>query len=184
MTTFTIHTKDSAPEDSKPLLKKSEDEMGMIPNLHGIMAESPATLEAYQTLHRLAQETAFSKAELTVVWLSVSVEHGCGYCVPAHTAIAKKMDVDDEIITALREEKKLPDEKLETLRQTTRSILLNRSNISDSERENFYKAGFTHQHLLEIVCVMCQKIMSNYINNLAKTPLDDPFKDFKWSKND
>ncbi len=182
MTTFTIHTKDSAPEDAQPLLKKSEQEMGMIPNLHGILAESPATLEAYQTLHKLSQQTSFNKAELTVVWLSVSVEHGCGYCVPAHTAIAKKMEVDDHIITALREEQELPDDKLETLRKTTLSILRNRSNITDSEREQFYLAGYTHQHLLEIVCVMCQKIMSNYINNLAQTPLDDAFKDFKWSK--
>ncbi|MCW8092727.1 carboxymuconolactone decarboxylase family protein [Alteromonas sp. ASW11-130] len=182
MTTFTIHTKDSAPADSQPLLKKSEQEMGMVPNLHGIMAESPATLEAYQTLHNLAQQTSFTKDELTVVWLSVSVEHGCGYCVPAHTAIGKKMEVDDKIISALREEKPLPDNKLETLRDTTLSILRNRSNISDNERERFYLAGYTHQHLLEIVCVMCQKIMSNYINNLAQTPLDDAFKDFKWRK--
>ncbi|NMH60563.1 carboxymuconolactone decarboxylase family protein [Alteromonas ponticola] len=184
MTTFTIHTKDSAPEDSKPLLKKSIDEFGMIPNLHGIMAESPATLEAYQTLHRLAQETAFTKAELTVVWLGVSAKHGCSYCVPAHTAIAKNMGVDEDIITALREEKPLPDEKLEVLKKTTLSILMNRSKISDSERDAFYQAGYTHRHLLEIVTVMCQKIMSNYINNLAKTPLDDPFKDFMWSKDD
>ena len=182
MKPFTVHDSDSAPEDAKPLLKKSKDEFGMIPNLHGVMAEAPTVLEGYQQLHELATKTSFSKEELTVVWQSINVEHACHYCVPAHTAIAKSMEVSDDISEALRDEQALPDDKLEVLRSTTLALLRNRGKLTDSEQDNFYSAGYENQQLMEIVLVMAQKVMSNYINHLADTPVDEPFKKFNWAK--
>jgi len=38
---------ESAPENSKPMLEASQKAYGMVPNLHGVMAEAPALLEAY-----------------------------------------------------------------------------------------------------------------------------------------
>jgi len=67
----------------------------MIPNLHGVMAESPALLEAYKTIHRLfMEETAFNKEEKTVIWQTINVANECHYCMPAHTAIANMQKVD------------------------------------------------------------------------------------------
>lgn len=94
MTSLTVHTLDSAPEPSKPLLEDSIKAFGMLPNLHGIMAASPQVLEGYKVLHDLFQKTDFTAEELTVVWQTINVEHGCHYCVPAHTAIAHSMKVD------------------------------------------------------------------------------------------
>ena len=50
MTKFTIYNKLNAPEASKKLLEESEKTYGMIPNLHGVMAESPEILEAYKAM--------------------------------------------------------------------------------------------------------------------------------------
>ncbi|MDP5149443.1 hypothetical protein [Rheinheimera baltica] len=63
MSDFTLHTLDSAPEHSKPLLEKSLKSFGSIPNLHAVMAASPAVLEAYQNLHQLFMQTSFNAAE-------------------------------------------------------------------------------------------------------------------------
>ena len=113
----TVHTLDTAPEASRPLLEASRRAFGRLPSLHGVMAESPGLLEGYQTLHRLAIEgTAFTPAERTVVWMAVNVRHACHYCVPAHTAIAHREGIDPGVITALRDETPLPDPKLEALR--------------------------------------------------------------------
>ena len=184
MSEFKIHDLDTAPEGSKPLLKKSVEGFGMIPNLHGVMAESPAVLEAYQRLHGLAQATAFDKEQLTVVWQSINVEHSCHYCVPAHTMIAGSMKVAPEITEALRNETELPTQELNVLRDTTLAIVRNRGVLDDSELKPFYDAGFTQQHLLEIVLVLSQKVMSNYINHFAETPIDAPFAKFEWSKSE
>ncbi|MDX1705004.1 carboxymuconolactone decarboxylase family protein [Pseudidiomarina sp.] len=182
MSDFTLHDKDSAPSASKELLKASEKDSGMIPNLHGVMAESPELLEAYQTLHKLFMKSSFNNDQTTVVWQAINVEHKCHYCVPAHTAIAKSMDVSDEIIDALRKEEPLPSHELEELRDFTLKVVRSRGQVTDDDLETFYKAGYTKKNVLEVILAVGQKVMSNYTNHIAETPLDKPFEKFRWEK--
>lgn len=181
MTEFTIFDDTNAPEGSKPLLANSKNSFGMIPNLHGVMAASPQHLEGYQLLHKLAQETSLTPTELDVVWLSINAYHECHYCVPAHTAIAKGKKTDDAVIDALRNQTPLPDAKLEALRAFTLKVTENRGVVADADVKAFLDAGFTNQTILDVVLVLAQKVMSNYINHLAHTPLDQPFQAFDWA---
>lgn len=182
MTTLKIHSIETAPEASKPLLQNSQKAYGMIPGLHGVLAASPKTLEAYQKLHELFENSSFNADELTVVWQTINVEHACHYCVPAHTGIAKMMKVDDAITEALRNETPLDDSKLEALRTITLSIVRNRGHVSKEELENFYGAGYGEQQILEIILGVSQKVISNYTNHIANTPVDAAFQKFAWSK--
>lgn len=182
MAKLTIHDIDSAPEDSKPLLEKSQKAFGMIPNLHGVLASSPGLLNAYQTLHELFSNSSFNAEELTVVWQTINVEHECHYCVPAHTGIAHMMKVDPLITEALRNNTSLPTEKLQTLHDTTLAMARNRGQLSEGEIETFYAAGYGERQLLEIVLGLSQKVISNYTNHLAETPIDPPFQQFSWKK--
>ncbi|MCB1825232.1 MAG: carboxymuconolactone decarboxylase family protein [Candidatus Competibacteraceae bacterium] len=183
MTEFTLHTEDSAPENSKSLLANSKKTYGMIPSLHAIMAEAPGLLEAYKTVHELFVNSSFDKDELTVIWQSVNVEHVCHYCVPAHTGIAKSMGVDDTITDALRNAMPLPNARLEALRTFTLSMVRNRGNVDDDAVQAFLDAGFTKRQILEVILGVSQKVMSNYTNHLADTPVDRPFQQFEWHKN-
>lgn len=182
MTDFPIHDVESAPEKSKPLLEKSKKAMGMIPGLHGVMAEAPGILEAYQTVHQLALDSSFDKDEITVVWQTINVENACHYCVPAHTGIAKMMEVSDDITNALRDETPLPSDKLEALRTFTLAVMNKHGNVSKADLDAFYSAGYKHRQVLEVILVLSQKIMSNYTNHIAQTPVDEPFKKFEWKK--
>jgi alkylhydroperoxidase family enzyme len=182
MTTLKIHNTDTAPEESKELLLKSQKSYGMIPGLHGVLAGSPQLLDAYQILHELFTNTSFNAEELTVVWQSINVEHACHYCVPAHTGIAKMMKVDDTIVEALRNETALENPKLEALRIMSLAIVRTRGNISKEDLNNFYIAGYKEQHVLEIILGVSQKVISNYTNHIANTPVDAAFKDFTWEK--
>tara|TARA_R110002051_G_scaffold255120_2_gene314176 strand:+ start:10332 stop:10880 length:549 start_codon:yes stop_codon:yes gene_type:complete len=182
MTTLKVHDIESAPEGSKGLLENSQKSFGMIPGLHGVLAASPQILEAYQTLHKLFTETSFNNDELTVVWQTINVEHACHYCVPAHTGIAKMMKVDDAITEALHNETTLADAKLEALRTMTLTIVRNRGNVTQEDLDVFYAAGYGEQQVLEIILGLSQKVISNYTNHIAHTPVDEPFKKFAWSK--
>ena len=182
MTTLKIHNIETAPEESKPLLEKSQKGFGMIPGLHGVLASSPKIFEAYQTLHQLFTETSFDADELTVVWQTINVEHACHYCVPAHTGIAKMMKVDDAITEALRNETPLENAKLEALRTMTLTIVRNRGHVTQEDLDTFYAAGYGEQQVLEIILGLSQKVISNYTNHIANTPVDAPFEAFKWSK--
>ena len=47
---FTVHTKDTAPKESKPVLDQVEQAYGFIPNVIGVLAESPLAITAYATV--------------------------------------------------------------------------------------------------------------------------------------
>ena len=178
----TIHTQATAPEASRPLLDKSVEAFGRVPNLHGVMAASPALLDAYQHLHALAvDQTAFTPAERTVVWMTVNVANECHYCVPAHTAIAKGEKVDDEIISALRDETPLPSERLEALRRFTLALRDTHGRPSAGAIADFRAAGFDERAILDVIMVFAQKVMSNYTNAVFDTPLDEGFRNFDWA---
>lgn len=180
MTDFTLHTVETAPEKSKPILEQSQKTNGMLPNLHAVMAEAPGLLEGYQVLHKLFMDSSFDAEELTVVWQTINVEHNCTYCVPAHTAIAHSMKVSDDLIEALRNTKTMPTEKLQVLHETTLAMVRERGIVSDDVVQKFYAAGYGQRQLLEIILCLSQKVMSNYTNHVAETPLDEPFKKFAW----
>ncbi len=182
MTSLKIHTIESAPEASKPLLQGSQKAFGMIPNLHGILATSPQVLEGYQKLHELFCNSSFNAQELTVVWQGINVEHECHYCVPAHTGIAHAMKVDPALTDALRNEQPMPTTKLQALLDTTLIIVRNRGHISQEQLDSFYAAGYGEQHLLDIILGLSQKVMSNYINHIGNTPVDESFEQFVWHK--
>ncbi|GAF05584.1 carboxymuconolactone decarboxylase family protein [Saccharicrinis fermentans] len=182
MSTFKIHDVSSAPEKSQPILQNSLKAFGSIPGLHGVLAASPETLEAYQTLHKLFTETSFNNDELTVVWQTINVEHECHYCVPAHTGIAKMMKVDDAITEALRNGTAMPTEKLQALHEFTLAVVQKRGAVSEDELNAFFAAGYQQQQVLEVILGLSQKVISNYTNRIAETPVDEGFKKYAWRK--
>lgn len=182
MVTTTVHTLDSAPEASKPLLENSIKAFGRLPSLHGVMAESPGLLEGYQHLHRLAIEgTAFTPEERTVVWMTVNVANECHYCVPAHTGIAKREKIDDGIINALRDETPLPA-KLEALRDFTLAVRDTHGRPSADDIAAFEAAGYGERAILDVILIVAQKVMSNFTNAIFNTPTDDAFAPFAWTR--
>ena len=182
MTTLKVHNIETAPEGSKKSLEQSIKAFGMLPGLHAVLAGAPNVLEAYKNLHELFANSSFNNEELTVVWQTINVEHECHYCVPAHTAIANMMKVDESITEALRNETPLEDSKLEALRTLTLAITHNRGHVSQEELTAFYTVGYGEQQVLEIILGLSQKVISNYTNHIANTAVDAPFQPFVWKK--
>ena len=129
-------------------------------------------------LHQLFQDSSFNGDELTVIWQTINIEHGCHYCVPAHIAVAHMMEIDGGLIDALVNKKPLPNAKLQALQDITLKIVRERGQINSADVEAFYAAGFKPHQLMDIVLGVAQKVMSNYINHIADTPVDEPFKKF------
>ena len=102
--------------------------------------------------------------------------------MPAHTGIAKMMKVSDDITDALRNETPLPTAKLEALRTFTIQMVRQRGNATDEHIEAFFAAGYSHRAVLDVILGIAQKTMSNYINHVAVTPVDEVFHPLKWER--
>ena len=182
MTDFQIHTKDTAPADSLPFLEAAEKKFGFIPNLIGELAESPATVEAYLTLGGIYGKSSFTPAEQQVVLLTANYENECHYCMAAHSAGAKMAKLSDVAIDALRAGTPIPDTKLEALRVFARKVVTQRGWVDPSDVTAFLNAGYSKANVLEVVTGVALKTISNYVNHIAETPLDDKFAALKWEK--
>lgn len=113
---FTLHDVDTAPAASAEILAAVKKAWGFVPNLHRVLAESPAALEAYGTLWGIAEKTSFTPIERNIAYLAIIYENECTYCMAGHTNLARMAKVEDEHIQAVRDGRPIRDLKLEALR--------------------------------------------------------------------
>ena len=180
MTNFNVHTIDTAPEPSRPLLEGAQKAFGFVPNLIGVLAESPAVAEAYLTLTRIFDKSSLSTTERQVAILAISRYNECEYCVGAHSVIASMQRVPADVIHAIRDDQPIADAKLEALRVFTTAMTDKRGWLAEDDVSAFLAAGYSKAQILEIVLATSLKTLSNYANHLAKTPLDDAFTSQAW----
>tara|TARA_R110002073_G_scaffold141970_3_gene293234 strand:+ start:14155 stop:14742 length:588 start_codon:yes stop_codon:yes gene_type:complete len=181
MTDFAVHTIETA-GDSKPLLEESKKAYGFVPNLHAVMAESPALLEAYRTVAEVFDnKTDLSPTERQVIAMTNNRLNGCTYCMAAHTSIMQGLNVDEDVITSLREGTPIADPKLEALRVYAEKVNLSRGWPDESDIEALLAAGYTKQTVFDVIVGTAFKVLSNYTNHVAQTPLDKAFAKNQWS---
>lgn len=181
MSQTTIHTVDSAPDAARPLLEDSRRNYGMVPNLHGLLAESPQALAAYQQLSAIFGKSSLSAEEQNVVLLSVSVANACHYCVPAHTAIALGAKLDEAVVNAIRDREPIDDEGLQALRRFTEQLVDKRGAVDEDDTQAFLDAGFERRQLLDVILGVSLKTLSNHANHVFETPVDSAFDEHRWS---
>ncbi len=181
MTNFTIHTKETAPEGSKELLAGVEQAYGFIPNLMATLSESPAAVEAYATLAGIFDKSDFTATERQVVLMTNNRLNGCTYCMAAHSTISKMQGVSTDVISTLRAGTSFEDEKLEALRTFTVKIVESRGVVGDTDIQAFTDAGYSKGNVLEVILGTSLKVISNYTNHVAHTPVDGAFQADSWS---
>lgn len=180
-TQFTTYTTENAPEASKPLLIGAKQALGFLPNLLGGMAESPTLLEGYMSVAGIFNKTTLSETERQIILMTSNRLNDCTYCMAAHTTISQGAKIPADVIAALRNATPIADAKLEALRQFTVRLVESRGWPTDADVQSFIAAGYTRQTVLEVILGTSLKVMSNYFNHIAQTPLDTVFQANAWS---
>ena len=178
---FTVHTPEGAPEGSRETLAKAQEKYGFVPNLYGILAEAPAAVKSYAAVYAFFTESSFTPVEQQVVLLSASYGNGCDYCMAVHSTVANMTGVPEEVVSALRAGRPLPDTKLQALSAFTKLVVTTRARLSESQVQDFIAAGYSKAQVLEVITGVALKTISNYTNHLADTPLDDMFQPQRWT---
>ena len=133
MNPFPVHTIETAPEASKPLLAAARRAYGFLPNLLSGMATSPALLEGYMALSGIFNKTDLSETERQIILMTSNRLNGCVYCMAAHTTISQGAKVPADVIAALRDNTPIAEPKLEALRQFTISVVETRGWPTDAD---------------------------------------------------
>ena len=178
---FTLHDTSSAPTASADFLNGVQKAWGFVPNLHPVLAESPAALEAYTTLWSIAEKTGFTVQERNIVYLAIIYENERTYCMAGHTNLSRMAKVDNDAIAAVREGRPIADPKLEALRQFAAKVTRQRGFVTEADVAAFKAAGYDNRAALDVLVLGATKLISNYTNHLAQTPNDSFMKGAEWT---
>ncbi|MCB8878876.1 carboxymuconolactone decarboxylase family protein [Acidisoma cellulosilytica] len=178
---FTLLDSHSASAESAKILDGVQAAWGFVPNLHRVLAESPAALEAYAALWTIAEKTGLTAQERNVAYLAIIYENECSYCMAGHTNLSRMAKVDDATITAIRDDQPIADARLQALRSFAAKLTRQRGVMNEADVSAFKAAGFDNRAVLDLLVLAATKLISNYANHLARTPNDAFMKGAEWT---
>ena len=157
---------------------KAKQALGFVPNLISEMTkENPAVGDAYLSSQGIIEEGGvLSPAEQQAVILAVSSYNDCHYCTKAHAVAGQQAGLDAETTATINEGGLPDDERLRSLVRATRRILGKRGWLSGADENEFDDLGLGRPELYEIIALVGIKTMSNYVNHIAGTEVDEPFQ--------
>ena len=179
---FPLLDETTAPIDALEALATTKQNFGMIPNVEKVMALVPQLLSGYAHMWDLFESTTFTPIERQVVYMTANFENECNYCIPWHSILAKKTGMQSSEVEALRAGAPLAEPKLEALRSFTRTLITNRGKASVADLQAFFNAGYSDVQALEVILGLAIKLISNYTNSIAGTPLDKEVESLRWYK--
>lgn len=156
-------------------LGQVERALGFVPNLFKEMSASPATLKVYLSGQEALRGGALSASEQQAVQLAVSAANSCHYCQAAHEWLGRKVGLSLEDGTAIRKGGLPAAEWLAPVVRATRLLLEKKGWLTAGDLAALEQEGITKAKVYEIVAFIGLKTISNYINHIAHTPIDQEF---------
>jgi uncharacterized peroxidase-related enzyme len=165
---------EAAPAAARPSLEAVNKQLGSVPNLFRLVANSPAALEGY-----LGLSGALGKGQLDArtrerIALAVAEQNRCDYCLSAHSYLGSNLaKLDDAEIAANRAGGSNDARAAAAVRFATR-IVRERGHVTDGDLEAVKAAGYDDAQVLEIVLHVALNTLTNYVNSVAATDIDFP----------
>ncbi|HTI12266.1 MAG TPA: carboxymuconolactone decarboxylase family protein [Puia sp.] len=169
---FTVPARADVSAHNQAIFDKLQKGLGFVPNLYAYFAKNETALGDYLAFQN--RRSTLTGKEREVVNLVTSQINGCRYCQSAHTVLAKMNGFTDEQVMEIRKGRASFDPKLDALARFTASVVENRGKASEESKEAFVSAGYNEANLIDVIIVVGDKIISNYIHNLTGLEIDFP----------
>jgi alkylhydroperoxidase family enzyme len=170
---LTIHTSESAPVKSRPVLDGIHTDLGLVPNLAASAAESPALLQGFDGLRRAV--AGIDPIDREVAGLSTGVAVDNHYGVAFHSTVLARLGVAEEDITAMRAGSAPADERQAAVYGFARECVTHRGKVSDATLDRLTATGATAADVLDIVAECMFASLVGVVDNLAGRVDLDPF---------
>lgn len=165
---------DAAPAAAKPLLEAVKAHLGSVPNMFRLVANSPAALEGYLGLNGALGKGALNPPTRERIALAVAEINHCTYCLAAHSYLGKNIaKLSDEEMRSNRNGRS-SDAKANAAVAFAVKVTNNRGAVGDADLAAVRSAGHTEAEIVEIVAHVALNTLTNYVNEVAATPVDFP----------
>src|SRR5262249_13761082 len=135
-------TIEAAPEAAQPLLESVRKQLGVVPNMFRLIANSPASLASYLGLSGALNKGALPAQTRERIALAVAEVNGCSYCLSAHTYLGKNLaKLDDAEISANRNGTS-NDPKAEAAVRFAVKVVRERGHVGEADLRAVTAAGY------------------------------------------
>jgi len=172
MDLFPVPTRDEVTPDNQAIFDNLEKMLTFVPNLYATFAHSNTALATYLALQNA--KSSLNAKQREVVNLVVSQINECQYCLAAHTAVGKMVGFTDAQILEIRSGRAAFDPKLDALARYVREVTEKRGHVASKSTEAFLESGWTKGNLVDVMMVIGDKIISNYLHGSSNVPVDFP----------
>lgn len=169
---FTVPTRDQVSQNNQVIFDMMIKNFGKVPNLYATFAYNETALADYLSLQN--RKNTLSAKEREIINLVVSQVNDCKYCVPAHTFIAKMNGFSDEQIVEIRRAQISFNSKYDALAKFVKETVINRGRASEKALNNLFLEGYNQANLVDIMMIIGDKIISNYLHNTIQISVDWP----------
>jgi alkylhydroperoxidase family enzyme len=177
---YSIHTIESAPAQSKPVLQQLQQAFGLIPNVAAAMAASPVLINGFIGLFERVHASSLTEAQIQTLLLTNAVTNASEWPVAFHTALALKQGVHPADVDAIRHGGLPNNVGLASLSTLARTLIEKRGRLAESDQRRFFEAGFSSEQMLEVIAVVAASTITNYTGSVTKPVLEAPFEKFVW----
>ena len=164
----------AAPAASQPLLEAVNKQIGSVPNLFRLVANSPAALEGYLGMNGALAKGQLPAATRERIALVVAEINGCNYCLSAHTYLGKNLAKLDDAEIAANRSGASNDIKADAAVRFAAKVTQQRGKVSSADVAAVKAAGYSEAQVIEIVQHVALNTWTNYINEVAGTEIDFP----------
>ena len=171
MTLVPLHTKETAPAQSKAILDRYERNLGITPNFFSLIARSPDVLNAEANMHAVLGKSLGHDTRERIHIMTAEV-NGCNYCLSVHTYVAGKFNHLSKEDTELNREGHSTDPKADAAVQFAYQVAKNRGHVTDADFEAVRAAGFSDEEIIDIVAETAFSFTTNLFNNTFQTDID------------
>ena len=165
---------EASPAAAQPLLEAVKKQLGVVPNLFRVVANSPAALEGYLGLNGALAKGQLDARTRERIALTVAELNGCDYCLSAHTYLGKNLAKLEDAEIAANREGGSADVKADAALRFVTKVVRERGHVNDSDVQAVKDAGYNDAQVIEMVLHVALNTLTNYVNEVAKTEVDFP----------
>ena len=180
MSRYPVHTNESAPAPSKPVLAQLQQTFGLIPNVAAAIAASPVLINGFIGLFERVHSSSLSEPQIQTLLLTNAVANVSEWPVAFHTALALKQGISRDDVDAIRRGHLPADAKLAALSALARMLIEKRGCLAEADQQHFIDAGFSAEQILEVIAVVAASTITNYASNVTRPKLEALFEEFAW----
>jgi uncharacterized peroxidase-related enzyme len=172
MTHFTVPTRSEVSPANQAIFDSLQKGLGFVPNLYATFALNETALNDYLAFQN--RKSTLRAKERELINLVVSEVNDCLYCLSAHTVLGKMNGFSDEQILEIRSGEVSFDAKLDALAKFVRDTTIQRGKPAPESVEQLFAAGYTQANVIDILIVIGDKIVSNFLHGVTQIPIDFP----------